>query len=1705
MRQLGLIVFSLLLSLPAVAQRSYFEPPRAFLESDTRYAETVQVTSGALLFHQRIAESADRRVIDISVQRSGDGVSWGSSELITGGIGVEGDIVPPVYSVASDGESSVLLSILDFQSTADGAVPVIRILLSTDEASSFEEVFTITNRVEFVSPRVFASAAGGWFLTLERFGEPRRIVFLTSEDGREWSEPLAIPVDTAGTGSYQEIVHTVRDDRDLFLFVGLGVEGATSQDEAEFALLPQLYAAFTRDRGASWLAVDPTTGEQAGPFPGIPLSGIDIADIGDVSLGVRHLRISASIFPLIDIFDYGELVMRRPAVGQDSGLLVFEAGKFDESDDARQVAATRIDANGNLAPGQTIQILTANGLSSAVASTPYNQPTAVVAAGREYVVAYRSPEFGPGVVLYEFLNGVWVDLTTPAMRVNAAFPAAISIGSRAHFFWHQRTSTNPADPTVIAYMEPDQRALPPVVSGENFTLGERSGLSNAEFTWAPDTDAAGIVGYSFAWTRDATLPVETLEVPSTESSASFTADEDGPWYLRIRAVDRAGNWSPPGTFTFFRDTTPPGRVAFRPPPLDEDGFLASNTFTLSWDEPPDEVIGGYFTDLVFIANENAELDPTELPLVEPPQRDPQPNAAISRENYDNGLWALAVTAVDSVGNIGEPSVLYVRMNKYIPVTEITTIVAPVDPLGRYNLNILGRGFTANGIISQVILDQDGVAPFDYIYDRSSPGYRIFDDRNMSGPLLDDIDTGEYFVGLFHTERGLEFAEQLLTIERNGTVKFGAFTVLPGPEFAPTLAARWRLNSMTAIAWLVLILMLAVAALSSSRLVLVAREAAQLRLQARALVTGRGPLLPGTQQRIREMKREGLGLRTKFALMIVALVVAVVGGIAFFLGSSTLQTQQRVLLQGLSDRVDVLGESMVTRASDLLPERDLNSLDLNQIPASIAAMDEALYATVTGPKTTILSDDLPDSTNYVWGSNDPRLLAVGLEDSAREELIASRGNEGLDRELVPSDSPLNRGRSLLVDSVAEEQELIRLVVDRLASISSDGQSLNALVQRRQFNSARITELNVEIAQLAVTGADTSELRGDLATRQRNRDQLNVQVEIRLEELVLDALALVRRQQFSGTPSAYVPPEDDQELLSDVAEAREFLLGEPRFAVLVNSPVLSLPFFDPNDYNPEVRDHVFYQVAAAPDLSIFPSGSQQIDQLDEADLSGLSYVQGSVRIGIGTDLIVEEIATATREIILLTLLVAGFAVLGGVGGAIALAAIVVIPIRKVIEGVETIRRSKDKSKLGREIDLTSRDELRGLAESINTMSEELAAAAQADNELKATSELQKLFIPLEKTGKRKLTTTEISSLEEAEFFGYYEGADALSGDYFTFQEVKPGQYAFIKCDVAGHGVEAAFIMAIVATMYDNRFSEWTSGRRRIDLVALLHDINKLLGERGFEGKFAAMTMGVIDLASGTTRLAHGGDLEQRIYRSAMQKVEEIRLTEAPAPGALDVEIFGRPNYEEVALNLALGDILLMATDGIEESARYLRSTEYDYEKNEFPEIRMERDEVEKLIPEAKEYGVELDWDSLAHNVKIEFSTARMVQVIEQAMKRSSYTLRRYRPLEPDETLRFDYKGLSPTAENLVLSVMAVEKVFRLTRAPAGADPEPVQVDAKLCAFLEERFSAFRAYFSNELVGEDRPDAEEGVRDEYRYFAGLLEEIQADDLTILAIRKK
>ena len=119
---------------------------------------------------------------------------------------------------------------------------------------------------------------------------------------------------------------------------------------------------------------------------------------------------------------------------------------------------------------------------------------------------------------------------------------------------------------------------------------------------------------------------------------------------------------------------------------------------------------------------------------------------------------------------------------------------------------------------------------------------------------------------------------------------------------------------------------------------------------------------------------------------------------------------------------------------------------------------------------------------------------------------------------------------------------------------------------------------------------------------------------------------------------------------------------------------------------------------------------------------------------------------------------------------MANITVTPIRKLALGVAKIRDTEDKEDLEEHvIQVGTRDEIGELADTVNEMTRGLVEAARANKALMLGKGVQKMFLPLakERDGSKGSTAEEDS--KDVEIYGYYEGADEVSGDYFDFKKL------------------------------------------------------------------------------------------------------------------------------------------------------------------------------------------------------------------------------------------------------------------------------------------------------------------------------------------------
>ena len=308
---------------------------------------------------------------------------------------------------------------------------------------------------------------------------------------------------------------------------------------------------------------------------------------------------------------------------------------------------------------------------------------------------------------------------------SSIFPWVVKTGDLFSLYWENQYKGQ----SRLFSVSLDQHVDSPRLVAGNFTAGRPSQFSEASFRWSQPDDPSGIVGYSFAWTREKT-PVldQRLKLAARDTSTTEVADEDGAWYFHIAAKDFADNWSAPSTIRYVRDTVPPSRVSFTALEENEEGYLLSNDLTIEWTPAGEDSISGYNFRLDKLSSDSEAEPGEEIYLVEAlSRRVLTQQAQYSYQNLDNGLWAFSAAAIDVAGNMGEAESVLFRLNKYKPVTIISKVTAVADDLGGVGLSIFGKGFSTEGYVISVILDRDGEKPFDYTFLKSEEDYKVSGD------------------------------------------------------------------------------------------------------------------------------------------------------------------------------------------------------------------------------------------------------------------------------------------------------------------------------------------------------------------------------------------------------------------------------------------------------------------------------------------------------------------------------------------------------------------------------------------------------------------------------------------------------------------------------------------------------------------------------------------------------------------------------------------------------------------------------------------------------------------------------------------------------------------------------------------------------------------------------------------------------------------
>ena len=483
------------------------------------------------------------------------------------------------------------------------------------------------------------------------------------------------------------------------------------------------------------------------------------------------------------------------------------------------------------------------------------------------------------------------------------------------------------------------------------------------------------------------------------------------------------------------------------------------------------------------------------------------------------------------------------------------------------------------------------------------------------------------------------------------------------------------------------------------------------------------------------------------------------------------------------------------------------------------------------------------------------------------------------------------------------------------------------------------------------------------------------------------------------------------------------------------------------------------------------------------------KGIILIEANTENLIQAVQVAKREIVITIISISAVVIIIGTIISLFLSFFIVNPIRYLQKHVSMIKNISNKAELfDKKVTIDTKDELAVLSANINEMTESLAQAAIYESMLLGGKEVQRAFLPLDTidgANKIKLSVGHIET-ENVQFFGYYEGAKGVSGDFFDFKKLDEKYFALIKCDVSGKGAPAALIMAEVSALFCDYFRNWSFEKDGINLQNLVFKINDHLEARNLKGKFAAFTLGIFDTISGDIYFCNAGDNIIHIFDSVAKELKTITLPSTPAAGIFPSFIIeDKGGYPTVKIHLKKDDVLFLYTDGIEDSKRFFRNDE---------------GEIVKYIPNTDKAIKDND-DSNCIDGE-EFGKERIKDIIEAVFTKRKYKyIQKQNPIKNnDMNIIFDFSYIDGTPEDAIMAIISIEKIFRLYITPSAKTYDHGIVDKKIDKFLQLYFNKYDEVCNNKI---EHPNPD--LKNEYVYYTSMKEEEQTDDLTLVAIKKK
>jgi len=210
---------------------------------------------------------------------------------------------------------------------------------------------------------------------------------------------------------------------------------------------------------------------------------------------------------------------------------------------------------------------------------------------------------------------------------------------------------------------------------------------------------------------------------------------------------------------------------------------------------------------------------------------------------------------------------------------------------------------------------------------------------------------------------------------------------------------------------------------------------------------------------------------------------------------------------------------------------------------------------------------------------------------------------------------------------------------------------------------------------------------------------------------------------------------------------------------------------------------------------------------------------------------------------------------------------------------------------------------------------------DRDINSAAVLQKSLLPA-------------SSLqtESLEILTSFHPCQKLGGDFYDYMILSPSRLAVIVADVAGHGISAALIAAMlkVSLQMDN-IGDLTPE----DIVS---KINRKFCQILKHNDYMTLCYGIIDTKDSVLNLVRAGHPYPILYRASLKDAVELR------PSGPPVGIEMEASYENMEVRLHPGDMIFFYTDGLTDAISHKSQS---FEINQLVSLWGEKSDADYLL--------------------------------------------------------------------------------------------------------------------------------------------------------------